>query len=194
MDDFQKNIDFGTESLYYRGNSTANGVVELTVKELVTAAFRSARVSQVEGTARINWVPQQLSSRLSRGSLRLSEFLELMDAIGIDVQLVNRKTGELVKAHIPGEGRRVSQVVDGVAYDTAKCDALANNFFADGENKYSDGVAMELYRDIDGRYFLAEYTSLAGVKDRIVPVTAEDAAAFIKKYQKPATDSAAETE
>lgn len=194
MSDFEKIIDFESDSLYDGENYAANGGVELTAKELVLAALRSARISQVEATRRINWVPQQLTSRLARGSLRVDEFLTLMNAIEIDVQLVNRKTGELVRAHIPGEGRRVVQMVDGVAYDTAKADALANSFYSDGESEYHDGVAMELYQDIDGRYFLAEYTSLAGARDRIVPVTAEDAAAFIRKYGKVPEDPADETE
>ena len=154
----------------------------MTAKEYVKAALRSARLSQADATKRVGWVPQQLSSRLARGSMRADEFLALMDAIGIDVKLFNRETGKPVVEHVPGEGRRVVQMVDGCRYDTAKADALANNFFADGQNKYNDGIALELYEDVDGRYFFAEYTTHVGAKDRIVPTDAEGAAAFIRKY------------
>ena len=41
---------------------------------------------------------------------------------------------------------------------------------------------MELYVDDEGRYFFAEYTNWEGVKDRITPVSARDAAVFIDKY------------
>ena len=38
-------------------------------------------------------------------------------------------------------------MVDRVVYDTAESDALANNFYEDGENKFTDGEALELYID-----------------------------------------------
>ena len=44
-----------------------------------------------------------------------------------------------------------------------------------------DGKGSELYIDSEGRYFLAEYTSFEGVKDRIIPLTANDAAAYIRR-------------
>ena len=73
-------------------------------------------------------------------------------------------------------------MVDRIIYDTASSDAIANNFYADGENEYTDGKALELYMDKEGRYFFAEYSSWEGVKDRITPVNAEAAASFIEKY------------
>ena len=73
-------------------------------------------------------------------------------------------------------------MVDRVIYDTAASDALANNFYADGKNEYSDGMAMELYIDQNGRYFFACYSNLEGVKDRILPISASDAATFIRRY------------
>ena len=73
-------------------------------------------------------------------------------------------------------------MVDRVIYDTAASEAIANDFWADGENEYNDGKALELYIDKENRYFFAEYSSWEGVKDRICPVSAEDAATFIEKY------------
>lgn len=151
-------------------------------KEALAAALKETGKTQAEAATKLGWSPQQLSARLVRNSLRADEFLDLMDAIGIDVVLKLQGTGSEVKAHISGAGRRVRRMVNKITYDTAASDALANNFYADGKNEYSDGKAMELYVDKDGRYFFAEYTNWEGAEDRITPVTANDAAAFIEKY------------
>ena len=52
---------------------------------------------------------------------------------------------QALKTHIAGAGRRVRAMVDKVKYDTEAASALANNFYADGVNEYTDGKAMELY-------------------------------------------------
>ena len=108
--------------------------------------------------------------------------------MGIDVEFRVRETGKVIKIRVPGMGQRVRCMVDKVIYDTAASDALANNFYADGVNMFTDGKAMELYVDKEGRYFFAEYSDWVGVKDRITPVSASVAAAFIA-----AVGSAAET-
>ena len=154
----------------------------MTSKEALAAALRETGKTQAELAEKVGWVPQQLSARLVRNSLRADEFLNLMDALGVDVTFTVRETGVAIKAHIPGAGRRVRAMVNKVIYDTAASDALANDFYADGVNEYRDGKAMELYIDREGRYFFAEYTNWEGAKDRITPVTANDAANFIERY------------
>lgn len=182
MECFDENIDFVSVSMYDTIDEASNGGVAMTSKEALAAALKGTGKTQAEAAVKIGWVPQQLSARLARGSLRADEFLELMDAIGVDVVLKVRDSGEILKAHIPGAGRRVRGMVNRVIYDTASADALANNFFADGVNEFQDGRAVELYVDREGRYFFAEYTNWEGAKDRITPVTANDAAAFIERY------------
>ena len=155
----------------------------MTSKEAINAALKATGKTQAEAAAKIGWVPQQLSARLTRNSLRADEFLEIMDAIGVEVQMKVMETGEDVKIHIAGAGRRVRGMVDRVIYDTASADALANSFYEDGENEYSaEGTATELYIDREGRYFFVEYTNETGCKDRIVSASANVAAAFIEKY------------
>lgn len=178
----EKNVDFISVSMYDTENSASNGGVIVKSKEALAAALKETGKTQAEAATKIGWAPQQLSARLMRNSLRADEFLDLMDAIGVDVTLTVRETGEVVKAHIAGAGRRVRKMVNKVIYDTAASDALANNFYADGVNEYGDGKAMELYIDREGRYFFAEYTNWEGAEDRITPVSASDAAAFIGKY------------
>ena len=154
----------------------------MTSKELVQTALRQVRISQAEAAARVGWIPQQLSSRLVRGSLNADEFLNVLDKIDVDFVMINRKTGKEIRKIATGEGRRVKRMVDGVTYDTSYSEALANNFFADGKNKYNDGRARELYIDSEGRYFFAEYSENNGTKDRINPVSASDAAEFLERY------------
>lgn len=154
----------------------------MTSKEILTTALKGTGKTQAEAAAKIGWTPQQLSARLGRNSLRADELLAIMDAIGIDVILKVRDTGAELKTHVAGVGRRVRCMANRIIYDTRDANALANNFYSDGINEYNDGKAMELYVDREGRYFFAEYTNWEGVRDRITPVTANDAAAFIERY------------
>lgn len=151
-------------------------------KEAIIAALRDTKTTRAELTAKIGWTTQKLNSKLSRDCFKADEFLTIMDALGIDVIYKLRETGKAVTERIAGAGRRVRLMVDGVIYDTASSDALANSFWADGENEYIDGRALELYIDKAGRYFFAEYMNLSLAKDHILPVTKEEADAFIQKY------------
>lgn len=155
----------------------------MNAKDAIAAALKSVGITQKEAAAKIGLNPQQINGRITKGTLRADAFLELMDSIGVDVTFTNRATGKAIRLPVEGVGHRVRAMVDRVIYDTAEADALANNFFADGQNEYSDGMAMELYIDREsGRYFFVCYSNLEGVKDRIVPVSASDAASFIVKY------------
>ena len=181
MIDFGKSID-NINGLVYDECSNANGGVMMPAIELIAAALKATGKTQAEAAAKVGWVPQQFSARMTRNSLRADEFLDILDGIGIEVQLVVRETGQPVKEHISGAGRRVRRMVDRVLYDTAESDALANNFYSDGVNQYNDGRARELYIDHEGRYFFAEYSENDGEKDRINPVSGTDAADFIERY------------
>lgn len=181
MSDFCENIDFIHASVYHEEN-TQNGGGMMTAKEILTAAVKDLGITQADAAKEVGQTPQQLNGKFMRNSLRADEFLEILDAIGIDVEYTVRSTGKKVRARANGYGRRVRCMVDRVIYDTAASEAIANNFWADGENEYNDGKALELYIDRENRYFFAEYSSWEGVKDRICPVSAEDAATFIEKY------------
>lgn len=151
-------------------------------KELLLSACKGVGVSLAQSAAMVGWAPQQLSGRIRRNSLKASELLNMLDKLGVEIVLVYKETGQVVKSYIKGYGRPVRCMVDRVIYDTSKSNALSNNFYADGEHEYTDGKALELYVDAKGRYFFAEYSEWEGTKDRITPVTAEAAAEFIRKY------------
>lgn len=181
MVDFEKNVDNINEMAYYKC-SNENGGEDMPSKEMFIAALKATNMTQAEAAAKIGWVPQQISGRMSRNSFKADEWLEILNAIGIDVKLVVRETGKEVKELVPGAGRRVRRMVDRVLYDTGESTAIANNFYSDGVHKYNDGRARELYVDSEGRYFFAEYSENDGEKDRINPVSGTDAAEFIVKY------------
>lgn len=154
----------------------------MTAKEWIMAALHTADMTQAELSSKLGWPPQKLNRRINQNTLRADEFLQIMDMIGVNVSFSIKESGAQVRAHLRGYGRKVKQMVNGVSYDTAASDALSNSFFADGENEYTDGRAMELYISKEGRYFLAEYSTFEGAKDRIVPCSAEEAASFITKH------------
>ena len=182
MVDFGETLDNLSVLVYYEENTEMDGGEKMTSKELLAAALRDTGKTQAEAAAKIGWVPQQLSARLTRNSRIESDLLDLLEGLGIELTMTVKETGKVIRSHIQGAGRRVKAMVDRVTYDTASSDALANNFYADGVNEYTDGKALELYIDREGRYFFAEYSSWEGVKDRVTPVTPETAAAFIEKY------------
>ncbi len=152
----------------------------MTAKEALVAALSRTGHTQESAAKLVGWNGQQISQRLARNSMRADEFLSIMDAVGVEVTFTVKKTGEVLREHTTGHGRRVHGTVDKVFYDTGAADALANSFFEDGENEYKNGEACELYVDKKGRYFMAEYHEDG--KDRIRSASASVAAAFIEKY------------
>lgn len=154
----------------------------MTAREAIKAALKCVGKTEKEAAESIGLTKKQLSDRTIRGSLRADTFLNLLDEIGVDVTFTVRESGKAISTKIKGAGHRVKQMVNGVIYDTADSDAMANNFYADGVNRYIDGHGLELYVSRNGQYFFAEYSSYDGVKDRISPITAEAAAQFIEKY------------
>lgn len=152
------------------------------MRETVDAVLAELDMTQATAAEAIGMTPQQLNGKLVRNTLRADEFLKLMDAIGIDIKYSVRDNGKDVRTRAKGYGRHIKCMVDRVIYDTDTSEVLANNFWADGENEYNDGIALELYVDSEGRYFFAVYSSWESVKDCIRTVSGKDAAAFIEKY------------
>jgi hypothetical protein len=155
----------------------------MTAKEIITAALDTIGITQATAAKNYGGSAQQLSQRIVRGSLRVDEFIGLMDSMGIDITFNVRDTGEEIKPRISGHGDRVKGFSDGVQYDTEYAEALSNSFYADGQHEYNEkGEALELYLDKEGRYFMAEYSNVEGARNRVRSVPAEVAAAFIEKY------------
>lgn len=179
---FAKKLDIFPDLMYNDDKIIPIGGEIMASKEILEAVLRDTGTSKAAAASKIGWLPQTLSNKLRMKTMRADEFLELMEALGVSITYTLKETGTAVRVRIPGAGRKVRKMVDGIIYDTAAASAISNNFYSDGVNEYTDGMARELYKDSDNRFFFAEYSSLEGVNDRIIPVTANDAADFIKKY------------
>lgn len=179
---FSKKLDIFPDLMYNDDKIIPIGGEIMASKEILEAVLRDTGTSKAAAASKIGWLPQTLSNKLRMKTMRADEFLELMEALGVSITYTLKETGTAVRVRIPGAGRKVRKMVDGIIYDTAAASAISNNFYSDGVNEYTDGMARELYKDSDNRFFFAEYSSLEGVNDRIIPVTANDAADFIKKY------------
>ena len=126
------------------------------VRELVEKMFKVyhlnySKVAQQMGEDGRQMSRQSLWKMVNNGSLKLSTFLEMLDVSGIEMNLSLEKTDKRLRS---GNGSRIVQDIDGVTYDTWKCTALSSSFYADGENKYSNHLADELYADLSTSTFL----------------------------------------
>lgn len=151
--------------------------------DALAVALRETNTTQAEAAARLGWVPQQLSSRLVRGSLKADEFLDILEAIGVEITLTSKETGRVINLTILK--RRVKKMVDRVIYNNVAATSVANNFYADGENEFGeDGYATELFVDKEERYFFVDYHAEDPKKDKIRVTSKSAVDDFIEKYGK----------
>ena len=123
---------------------------------------------------------------LSDNDVRFDDAIELFEYIGVEVAIASAASGTVITAGRSGYGRRIRAWVEGVAYDTMRCNALSSGlkkgvYKYGGTGKYETDDPRELYRDTQGRFFFAVYGENR-TKDSIVPCTPEEAQAFIDKY------------
>lgn len=130
---------------------------------------------------------QGLWKMVQGGSLKVATLLEVLDAYGVELQFV--KDGQPINVK-RGVGPRVKRVVKGKSYDTSKCSALANSFYADGVNEYHDHQAEELYVELETdtsllvHYCDEELAKLGEGKKFpwMEIISSEERAEFVKKY------------
>ena len=66
----------------------------MTAQEALTAALVATGHTQAEGAKAIGWQAQRLNQRLIRGSLKVEELFQILDAIGVDFHMTVRETGK----------------------------------------------------------------------------------------------------
>lgn len=165
----------------------------MKAKDALAAALRETGKTQAEAAARVGWVPQQLSNRLVRNSLKADEFLEVLEGIGVEITMTVKETGKIIR--LKSQRRRVKKMVKGVIYDTAAAGVVANNFYADGVNEYDeDGYATELYIDKEDRYFFVDYHRDDPKLDEIRVMSKSSVEDFIEKYGDAKDKEPVETE
>ena len=183
MVDYEKNLDNESVLLYNNRNSAVDGGVFMKAVDALTVALRATNTTQAEAAARVGWVTQQLSSRITRNSLKADEFFEVLEAIGVEVVLVDKSTGLAINLTSPK--RRVKKMVNRVIYNNVAATYVADNFYADGENEYGeDGYATELFVDKEGRYFFVDYHKDDPKQDEIRVTSKSAVDDFIEKYGK----------
>ena len=147
--------------------------------ESLRSALARKGISQAELARKKGYTKQALNQQLKNNYLRATEWVEMMDQLGVDVVLVDRNTGkELVtEPYVKGFGPAASGYVDRVRYDTTKADAISTTFSKSGDG---DKNGEELYLTRDGQYFLVDYADTA--KPKIIVVEPKVAIAFMEKY------------
>jgi len=165
-----KNIEFNT------------GDNSKSMSEILKDALTAKNISQRKFAGMMGWTPQNFSQRLKKNTFTAEEWNRMMKMLGYEVKLVELESGVEFEARKKGHGRRIKQVINGVLYDTYKADALCSDFYQDGVNEYTDGMAFELYVDSFGRFFVARYVEWENGTDNITTVGKEDAKILYKKY------------
>ena len=154
----------------------------MNCKEIIVSVMRYYDTTQDAMAKMFGMFPQNFGHKIMRKTLRVDDLMSMLDTMGIDVQLVDRKTGDVIPMASLGDGRRIKKMINRVIYDTDRINAVANSFYFDGENEYVDGHAYELYKTDDGKYLLAEYSNISGIQDRLSMIPEEEAQKFIQKY------------
>ena len=96
MVDFGKSLDNVNGLVYDDVNSTMDGGATMTSKEVLAAVLKATGKTQAEAATNVGWVPQQLSARLVRNSLRADELLALLEGLGVELSFTIKETGEKV--------------------------------------------------------------------------------------------------
>lgn len=115
----------------------------------------------------MGWTEASLCNRFRRNSLSAEEFMKIMDILGFEIQIVCKGTQEEVKLRKTGVGPRLKMMVNGIKYDTFKSDAICHT----DENQ---PCYDEVYRDEEGRYFVAHYVNWEGGTSSISPISKDD--------------------
>ena len=152
----------------------------MTANDALKLAVKSVGKTLTQGAAAIGWTKQQLSNKMNRSSLRVDDFLDILNGIGVEFVMINKSTGTVIEDS-GVSSRAIRKQVGRVTYNTAFSIEAANNFYQDGKNKFTDGSARVLYIDREGRYFFVEHSE--GPSDtKVIPATAKEAADFIEKF------------
>ena len=103
---------------------------------------------------------QSIFRKVKTGTLKVVTLLEILDKLGVEVKL--EKDGNEIPVK-KACGTRVIRTVKGQKYDTKHCCAVANSFYLDGENRYYEHHAEELYFDpCTENYFIVHYVDPDG--------------------------------
>lgn len=174
MEGKEKCVDNTEKSCYSCIDIDAGGE-SMTSSEIVRELINTSEKQQKEVAAAMNWSASSLSCRVKRGTLLADDFFKILEILGYEVKIVKTDSGEEMEARKRGVGKRLKGMVNGIKYDTYKADAICHS-------EETDGMFLELYRNTDGTYFVANYVNWEGGESFISPIGKEDAEKLIGKY------------
>lgn len=160
-----------------------------SIKEMFAVILKELDIGLDKAAQETGYEYDSLRYKINiRESIQADEFLELVDALGIDVKFYIKERNQLLTKEL-AERKRITGMADRVIYDTMEAQLLASSFYADGKNEYGpDGKALELYVDKENRYFAVEYSEDTKDKGKIRSMSSHMAAAVIAKYGIKAED------
>lgn len=169
-----ENID-KNKSQCYTNLDFIKGGVELKVAEICKDFISRSDKQQKEIAQMMGWTPQLLCNKLRKNNLSAEEFISLLGKLGYEIKIVSTDNRDETTPMKRGVGKRLKMMVNGVKYDTYKADAICHS--DETENYF-----LELYKDIEGRYFVAQYVMWEGGVSSITPISEEDAQVMMGKF------------
>ena len=143
----------------------------VSVSEIIKQAMAEKGVQQKDVAAHMGWSPQNFANRLRNNTVDADEWVEIAKFIGYEIKMVG-SDGVTMEEKKKGIGQRVTQMVDGVIYDTDKAEAICHT------NEFADSF-FELYKRNDGSMFIVLYAKWMHGAGTIMPVEDSDAERFI---------------
>ena len=169
-----ENIDNSSRSCYtFVEVLTGGGGV--TASEQCKKLIERSEMLQKTVAQAMGWTEAGLCNKFRRNSLSADEFMKILDILGYEMQIVSKDTQEEVKLRKTGIGPRLKMMVNGIKYDTYKADAICHT---DAEKPSFD----EVYRDDEGRYFVAHYVNWDGGISSISPIDKDDVKKLFPEY------------
>lgn len=162
-----ENIDSNKQPRYTCTIINVGGDI-VTPTEICKDLIDRSPLQQKEVAEKMGWSQQRICNKLRRNDLSADEFSKLLGILGYEMRIVEVDTSDEVSARRKGVGARLKMMVNGVKYDTYKSDAICHS-------DESKDVFCELYRDEQGRYFVATYVKWDGGVSSISPIGDEDA-------------------
>ena len=144
-----------------------------TVGIFIKNALEKAGINFQTAAEWIDVAKSTFGQKISRNTFYAEEVLTILDNLGLEVKVVEGT--RLINKKYGGIGGTVHMMVNRTIYDTDKSVALAHS-------DWFDSWRTELFRDDDGRFFLAHYTQLEAAKPFISEMSKKDAEMYYAKY------------
>lgn len=168
-----ENIDTSKRSCYTCIEMQVGGD-NMTPAQICKELIERSSLQQKEVAEKMGWTEQGICNRFRRNTLSAEDFIKILSILGYEMKIVEVDTNDEVYTRRKGVGERLKMMVNGVRYDTYKADAICHS-------DESEDIFYELYRDDEGRYFVAQYVKWDGGVSAISPIGEEDAHKLMKK-------------